>query len=147
MARREAAMHSLQVKRHVRASPEAVYRAWTDRSQLARWFRPAPHLETVVHELDLRTGGAYRIEMKDPDGSNHVAVGEYRELESPTRLAFTWRWEGSPMTDTLVTIELAPKDGGTEIVLTHTLFQSEEQRGKHLEGWTGCLALLEALFS
>ena len=100
-----------------------------------------------MHELDLLTGGAYRIEMKDPDGSNHVAIGEYRELESPTRLAFTWRWEGSPMTDTLVTIELTPKDGGREIVLTHTLFQSEEEREGHLEGWNGCLAQLDTLFS
>jgi uncharacterized protein YndB with AHSA1/START domain len=147
MARADAAMHSLQVRRHVDASPQDVYQAWTDRSQLARWFRPAPHLETVVHELDLRTGGAYRIEMKDPDGSSYVAIGEYREIEPPTRLSFTWRWEGTPATDTLVTIELAPKNGGTEILLTHTLFESEEQRDGHLEGWNGCLAQLDALFS
>lgn len=146
MARPETAMHSLQVKRLVHASPQAVYRAWTDASELARWFRPAPHLETVVHELDLRAGGTYRIEMKDPDGSSYVAIGEYRELEPPERLAFTWRWEGSPATDTLVTVELAPKDGCTEIVLTHTLFQSEEERDGHLEGWTGCFAQLETLF-
>jgi uncharacterized protein YndB with AHSA1/START domain len=144
MATVDAASHSLQVKRHVGASPQQVYRAWTDRAQLARWFAPSPDFEIVVHELDPRTGGSYRIEMRAPDGSSHVAVGEYRELEAPRRLTFTWRWEGSPMADTLVTVELTSKGDGTEVVLTHTLFQSEEQRDQHTEGWTGCLTQLAA---
>jgi uncharacterized protein YndB with AHSA1/START domain len=134
------------VKRHVGASPKQVYHAWTDRSQLARWFAPSPDFEAVVHELDLRAGGGYRIEMKHPDGSSHVAVGEYREIEAPRRLTFTWRWEGSPMADTLVTVELLSKDGGTEVVLTHTLFGSEAERDEHTKGWTGCLTQLAALF-
>ncbi len=48
-------------------------------------------------------------------------------------------------TDTLVTIELLSKDGGTEIVLTHTLFQTEAQRDQHAKGWTGCFARLVPL--
>ena len=51
------------------------------------------------------------------------------------------------MTETLVTIELASKEGGTEIVLTHTLFQSEEQREQHLMGWNGCFSQLATLFA
>ena len=102
MATVEAASHSLQVKRHVKAAPNDVYRAWTDRAQLARWFAPSSDFEVVVHELNPRAGGTYRIEMRAPDGSSHVAVGEYRELEAPRRLTFTWRWEDSPMADTLV---------------------------------------------
>ena len=145
MATVDGASQSLQVKRHIGASPKAVYHAWTDRAQLSRWFAPSPDFDVVVHELDARTGGSYRIEMRAPDGSSHVAVGEYRELEAPRRLTFTWRWEGSPMADTLVTVELTSKGGGTEVVLTHTLFQSEEQRDQHTKGWTGCLAQLAAL--
>jgi uncharacterized protein YndB with AHSA1/START domain len=146
MAHIDTATHSLQVKRHVRASPKQVYRAWTESEQIARWFRPSPDFATVVHRLDLRSGGGYRIEMRHPDGSSHVAVGEYRELESPKRLSFTWRWEGSPMAETLVTVELFSKDDGTEVVLTHTLFQSEPQRDEHTKGWTGCLAQLASLY-
>jgi uncharacterized protein YndB with AHSA1/START domain len=147
MATVDAASHSLQVKRQLGAPPPQVYRAWTEGSHLARWFAPSPDFETVVHELDLRAGGGYRIEMRHPDGSSHVAVGEYRELEAPRRLTFTWRWEGSPMSDTLVTVELLSKDGGTELVLTHTLFQSEALRDEHTKGWTGCLAQLAAHFA
>jgi uncharacterized protein YndB with AHSA1/START domain len=145
MATVDSASHSLQVKRHVHASPTRVYRAWTDEAQLARWFAPSADFETVVHEMDVRSGGTYRIEMRHPDGSSHVAVGEYRELQAPTRLTFTWRWEGAPMADTLVTVEFLSKAGGTEVVLTHTLFQSEDQRDEHTKGWTGCLTRLEAV--
>jgi uncharacterized protein YndB with AHSA1/START domain len=84
--------------------------------------------------------------MRHPDGFSHVAVGEYRELEAHTRITFTWRWEGGPMTETLVTVELVPKDDGTELTLTHTLFQSDSQRDEHTKGWTGCLTQLVALF-
>jgi uncharacterized protein YndB with AHSA1/START domain len=147
MATVDSATHSLQVRRQVSASPKQVYRAWTDKAQIARWFAPSPDFKTIVHELDFRTGGSYRIEMRHPDGSSHVAIGRYREIESPGRLTFTWRWEGSPMADTLVTIELLPKDGGTEVLLTHTLFQTEELRDEHTKGWTGCLAQLGARFA
>jgi uncharacterized protein YndB with AHSA1/START domain len=147
MATVESAVHSLQMKRVVPAAPSKVYRAWTDAAQLARWFAPSPDFETVVHELDPREGGSYRIEMKAPDGSSHVAVGEYRDLEKDARLTFTWRWEGAPMPDTLVTVELLKRGEGTEVVLTHTLFPAEAMRDEHTKGWTGCLAQLEALFT
>lgn len=146
MATVDAGSHSLQVKRLIDAAPEEVYRAWTDRGQLERWFAPSPDFEVAVHDLDPRAGGTYRIEMRAPDGASHVAVGEFRELEAPRRLTFTWRWEGSPMTETLVTVELVSTEGGTEVVLTHTLFRSEEERDRHTDGWTGCLARLGALF-
>jgi uncharacterized protein YndB with AHSA1/START domain len=147
MAQIDTTTHSLQLKRQIPASPKQVYQAWTDRAQLARWFRPSPDFETVVHELDLRAGGSYRIEMRHPNGSTHVAVGEYRELEAPTRLTFTWRWEGTPMVDTLVTVELTSKNDGTELTLTHTLFQSDAERDEHTKGWTGCLTQLDALLA
>ena len=144
MATVDTASHSLQVRRHLVAPPKKVFQAWTDRAHLARWFAPSPDFKIVVHELDVRPGGGYRIEMRHPDGSSHIAVGEYRELDAPRWLTFTWRWEGSPMSDTLVTVELTSKDGGTEVVLTHTLFQSEELRDEHTKGWTGCMAQLAA---
>jgi uncharacterized protein YndB with AHSA1/START domain len=147
MATIDTAMHSLQIKRHLGAPPARVYSAWTEEEDLARWFAPSPDFDTVVHQLDVRAGGKYRIEMKSPDGSSHIAVGEYRELAAPNRLAFTWRWEGSPMTDTLVTVELQANGNGTDLTLTHTLFESEELRDQHTEGWTGCLGRLEPLFA
>lgn len=134
---------SLEVRRTVRASPERVYDAWTTPDALARWFAPSADFTTIVHALDLRVGGQYRIEMRHSSGASHVAVGNYRELVRPVRLSFSWRWEDSPMTDTVVTIELTPVGTSTDLVLRHTDFSTEADRDEHLKGWTGCLARID----
>ena len=46
----------------------------------------------LVH-LDLRVGGKFRIQMKNADGEYFTAVGEFREVEPPERLVYTWDWE------------------------------------------------------
>jgi uncharacterized protein YndB with AHSA1/START domain len=100
----------------------------------------------VVHELDLRVGGADRIEMRDPGGAVHTATGTYRELRAPNRIAFTWRWaERADMKDTLVTIDLTARDGATELVLVHSQFESQDDRDHHEQGWQGCLERLSRL--
>lgn len=145
MATVESAVHSLQVKRLVHAPPSRVYRAWTDPSQVALWFAPSAEFETVVHELDPREGGTYRIEMRHPDGSTHIAIGEYRDMEKDARLTFSWRWEGTPMADTVVTVEFLRRGDSTEVVLTHSQFPSEDQRDEHTKGWTACFSRMKAL--
>ena len=46
----------------------------------------------LVH-MDLRVGGKFRIQMKNPDGEYFTAVGEFREVKAPERLVYTWDWE------------------------------------------------------
>lgn len=136
--------HSLEVRQVVKAAPARVFAAWTRADLLAKWFAPADTFSVVVHAADARVGGRYRIEMVPPQGPSHIAVGEYRELEAPSRLAFTWRWENQPPRDTLVTVEILPHTSGAEVVLRHSLFLSTDDRDQHRDGWTGCLARLEA---
>ena len=84
-----------------------------------------PHWETPTAEVDLRPGGRYRLAMTDTDkNETHVVVGEYKEIQPPERLVYTWAWESktdemSGSEDTLVTVEFAEADGGTEVSLTH----------------------------
>jgi uncharacterized protein YndB with AHSA1/START domain len=42
-----------------------------------------------------------------------------------------------------VTVAFEAKGNETELTLTHERFASAEQRDRHSEGWTGCLARLE----
>ena len=49
-----AAKITLQVKRTYRAPREKVFRAWTDRAELAQWFAPSAEYSTVVPELEKR---------------------------------------------------------------------------------------------
>ncbi len=41
---------------------EMVWRAWTDPRLLQRWY--GPNIETIIHEFDLKPGGAWLNEMK-----------------------------------------------------------------------------------
>ena len=56
-------LHELTITRFIQASPEAVYRAWTER--LGEWWAPKPYTTPVV-ELDLRPGGRGLMVMRPP---------------------------------------------------------------------------------
>ena len=137
----------VQVRRTYAAAPVAVYAAWTDPEALGSWFCPSPDLTVIVHVLDLRVGGRYRIEMRPPTGTSYIVTGTYTTLDAQRRLAFTWAWENAPVDEeTLVTIDLHPASEGTELVLTHSRFASEASRDGHTEGWNASLSRLAAVF-
>lgn len=133
----------VEVRRTYAASPAEVYAAWTNPEALGTWFGPTVDLTTIVHALDLRVGGRYRIEMRPATGETHIVTGTYQELDAPHRLAFTWRWENAAVDEeTLVAIDLRSAGPGTELVLTHSRFASEKSRDGHTAGWEGCLTRL-----
>ena len=135
---------TLQLKRTFAAPRVRVFRAWTDARQFAQWFAPTADYKTIISELDLRVGGKYRLEMHHKGGNVHQLTGTYRLVKPPEKLVFTWHYqkdESGP--DSLVTIEFRDLGGSTEVCLTHEHFQNAEERNKHNEGWTGCLAQLQ----
>ncbi len=131
---------TLQIKRTFRAPRERVFRAWTDRAELAQWFAPSAEYSTVVPELDLRVGGRYRVEMHHKDGNVHRVSGAYQEIKPPEKVVFTWRWDGDTgLEDTVVTIEFLDLGDSTEVTLTHERLPTPEERDKHAHGWNGCM--------
>ena len=136
---------SLRISRTLQHSREKVFEAWTDPKVVARWFAPSDGFRVVVRTLEPRVGGRYAIEMHHPDGGVHTAIGTYRAVERPSKLAFTWSWENDPSRgeETLVTVELLEHGSHTELVLTHERFASEELRERHNQGWVGCLNRLD----
>jgi uncharacterized protein YndB with AHSA1/START domain len=94
--------------------------------------------------LDVRVGGAYRIAMQPPEGELFHLVGEYLEVRSPSRLAYTFRWEPPDPDDqeTVARLELRERAGATEIELTHGPFATEARRELHEAGWTDTFARL-----
>jgi uncharacterized protein YndB with AHSA1/START domain len=138
---------TLQIKRTFRAPRDKVFRAWTDRAELARWFAPSAEYSTVVPELDFRVGGRYRVEMHHKDGSVHRVSGTYQEIRPPEKVVFTWRWDrDSGPEDSLVTIEFQDLGNSTEVTLTHERLPSLEERDKHAHGWNGCMDQLAGIF-
>ena len=145
------ATHSVRVSRVIRADRESLFRAWTDPAELARWWRQQGEGWAFSGaSVDLRVGGAYRLGMTGPDGRNHVAAGEYREVIPPARLVFTWDWAdpANRVGDTLVSVDFIPVGGdSTEVVITHERFVDPARIGRHKEGWTELLQLLDQAIS
>jgi uncharacterized protein YndB with AHSA1/START domain len=137
----------LRVSQSIRATPERLFRAWTDPEQLARWWRmDGPGWTFAGASIDLRVGGEYRIAMTAPDGATHTAIGVYREVDPPTRLAFTWEWEDPAhrVGDTLVVVEIKRTSATTsDVVLTHEGFADASRIPGHEKGWTQLLRLLD----
>jgi uncharacterized protein YndB with AHSA1/START domain len=128
------------IERVLPATPADVFRAWTDPESLSVFMCPGTITSATV-EADVRVGGRFRIVMHDGD-ADVVHTGEYRVVEPPARLVFTWH---SPVTGpggSLVTIALAPDAGGTRLVLTHEQLPSEDIAGRHRRGWTSILEKL-----
>jgi uncharacterized protein YndB with AHSA1/START domain len=123
----------LRLRRTLAFPADRVWHALTDPAALAAWFWPERYATTA--QLDLRVGGRYRI---DGPGAGTAVAGEYVTVEPPHRLTFTWQWDGDAE-ETLVTFELTPHDSGTELVVVHERFTTDEDRDNHAKGWSDCL--------
>jgi uncharacterized protein YndB with AHSA1/START domain len=145
---------TLQVRRTFAASREKVFAAWTEREQLEKWMcRDVPAHTVIHHQQDIRTGGLYRMEIRDPaKGETYWGQGTYREVTPPEKLVFTWAWskdrpDGPTMHpgshETLVTVEFFAQGNSTEVVLTHTGLGTAALRDDHHRGWNGCFDVLE----
>ncbi len=137
---------ALVIRRVYAASPAQVYEAWTD-PQLAQFMCPQGMTVADV-AMDVRVGGAYRIDMRTAENEAYVAYGTYREVVPGRRLSMTWRWqEASPAEEheTLLTVEFNPHPSGSELILTHERLSSDESRANHAHGWTSMLDKLHGL--
>jgi uncharacterized protein YndB with AHSA1/START domain len=106
-------------------------------SELAKWW--GPHgFTTPQIELDLSVGGSYRFTMQPPDGERFHLSGTFLEIDPPSRLAYTFRWEEPTPddTETVVTLSLVPFGGTTDVSLDQGPFATEERLDLHRNGWT-----------
>jgi uncharacterized protein YndB with AHSA1/START domain len=139
---------TLEMKRVLPAAPSVVFAAFGDADRLARWWGPKgfsiPNLE-----FDPRVGATYRIEMQPPEGDRFHLTGEFREVEPPARLAYTFVWEPPDPDDVETRVGLSFRAVGesTEVALTQGSFKTEERRALHRDGWTDAFDKLERLVS
>jgi uncharacterized protein YndB with AHSA1/START domain len=131
----------LVIEREFDAEIDDVFAAWTDPGVMASWFFVEPGSSATV-DADARVGGAFRIVITTPGGSELVTHGIYREVAPPERLQFTWN--SSIASDTVVTIALSDLGGRTHLTLTHEGLPSTELVERHGSGWGEVLQNLQA---
>jgi uncharacterized protein YndB with AHSA1/START domain len=109
----------------IEAKPDEVFPYLTDASLMVRWMGDWA-------DLDAEPGGAFAV---DIDGT--PVRGEYRVVEPPTRVVFSWGVPGNdviPAGSSTVEITLAPDGDGTVVQLVHRDLPPEEV-AKHGVGW------------
>lgn len=139
--------HRLILLRTFDAPRALVFKAWTEPQHLMRWLCPA-EFRVLFAETDLRVGGKWRAGMRSPDGEEFIHRGEYVEIERPSRLVMTHEWERNhlePRALTQLTVELAERDGKTDMIFVQTGLATAESAASHQHGWTGAFDYLAEL--
>ena len=127
----------LQVRRVFEATPEELFDAWFEREQWQAWIGPEG-CQCEVPLLEPKVGGRYRILMHLSDGRDIPVEGEFKTVDRPRSLVFTWGWAlagGS----TLVRLTFKAVEGGTELTLIHEGLPTAEDREGHGKGWNSAL--------
>ena len=131
--------HTLRMERTYEAPAQAVFDAWTSEEVIRRWWHAEHDWETSEASVDLRVGGEVRVVMRDPAKDvDYGGGGIYTEVDPPTRLAFTWIWDGDTRR-TLIEIDFEEVDGTTAVRFTHSGLWDEEAVRAHDEGWGNVL--------
>jgi uncharacterized protein YndB with AHSA1/START domain len=139
---------TLDMKPVLPAARSAVFRAFTDADELAKWWGPDGFTIPSL-EFDPRVGESYRIEMQPPEGERFSLTGEFRVVDPPARLAYTFVWEEPDPDDVENEVDLSFRDLGesTEVAFTQGPFKTEARRALHRDGWTDSFDKLERLVS
>jgi uncharacterized protein YndB with AHSA1/START domain len=139
---------TLEIVRTLPAARARVFAAFSNPDELAKWFGPEGFSVGSL-DSDPRVGGTYRIEMQPPEGDPFYLGGEFREVDPPGRLAFTFVYEDPDPDDVETLVELSFRDRGesTEVVFTQGPFKTEARRELHRDGWTDSFDRLAQVIS
>lgn len=136
----------LTVRREISATAEELFDAFLDAESLGEFMRPGSSKHSDV-KTDARVGGAFEINMHNNDAViRHY--GEYREIDRPRKLVFTWVSVNTNNQESIVTIQFHALPGRkprTEVVLTQALLPDNQVKG-HTGGWTRIVELLDEIY-
>lgn len=121
----------LVVTRLFDAPPNVVFRAWAEAELFRRWWVPAgAGISLLSCEMDVRTGGKYRLEF-GAGGSDSMAFhGKYLDVVPNERIVWT-NDEGEEGAVTTVTFE---DRGGKTLLTFHELYPSREALDEAMAG-------------
>ncbi len=141
----------LILERTFNAPRDLLFRMWTEPKHLAAWWGPKDFTNPVC-EIDLRPGGAIRIDMKGPDGTVYPMTGTFKEIDPPKKLVFTSKAlgpEGKPLLEVLTTCTFAAEGNRTRFKLDAKITKVVGDGAMYLagmeEGWNQSLDRLEQL--
>ncbi|MRR31559.1 hypothetical protein EG834_14810, partial [bacterium] len=98
----EPGTQNVVIKRMFEQPPEVVFKTMTDAAMIPDWWGPREY-RTVIDRYELKEGGIWRFIQRDKDDKTEGFHGVYHEVTNPTRLIYTFEYEGMPGHVALVT--------------------------------------------
>ena len=114
------------------ASPELVFRFFTEPALLERWL-------CVQAEVEAHPGGSYAFNVT----GSHITRGTFLVVEPDRRLVYTWLFgHVEPPLPTTVDVTFSPAGRGTRVRLRHHGFTDQATHDRHAAGWAHYLPRL-----
>ena len=151
---------SLEIVRIFHARSEIVWKAWSERENLMRWWSPQGST-CQEYMIDFRVGGKYLFCVRSPEGEDAWGTGTYIEIVKPERIVFSdsfadaagsivpaarYGIEGEYPLALLVTVTLTQTGAEeTRLRLQHDGFPSGEARDRTRPGWESFFDKLDEL--
>ena len=140
----EMETNTLEVSKTYNVTVETVWNAWTNPEEISRWWLPQGFTEPSVPEVDLRIGGNFKYHMKPAEGDAFYAHGVFKEIIPNELIKSTWQWSNGDQ-ETLLTVKFNEVEDGTQLTVIHELFQDEEQKNMHADGWNSYMSRIERI--
>lgn len=126
----------LVVTRTFDAPARIVFAAWTTPDLFMRWWAPkSMGVPLLSCEMDVRTGGKYRVAFGHDAATASAFYGKYIDVIPDARIVWT-NDEGADGAVTTVTFE---EKGGKTLLVYHELYPSKEALDEAIEGMEGGL--------
>jgi uncharacterized protein YndB with AHSA1/START domain len=140
----QAALKEVSFTRVYDAPCEVVFDAWTDPEQVTQWWGPDQFTIPFV-DMDVRPGGAFRIDMKGPEGTPYSGiypnVGTFEEVVRPSRLVMKegalFPGDDSPGIEARTTVTFEPQGDKTKVTVHSVVLKSKPQYADALSGMEG----------
>ncbi len=119
------------------APAPAVFAAWTQPDLMMQWWAPKSMGAPLrACEMDVRTGGRYRLEFGHDAEDSMAFVGRYLEAAAPHRLVWTNEETGE---GAVTTVTFEDQEGRTRLVF-HERYPTREARDEACAGMEGGMA-------
>jgi uncharacterized protein YndB with AHSA1/START domain len=136
------------VRRDFSHPPARVWRGLTDPDLIRQWMWAYDYPMTRC-DMDLRPGGAFCWAWANADGQSFYFDGTFQEVQAPSHLAHTERFNGDPASGAAITTDLAARGDGTRMTVVMRYADAEVREAAIATGMTDGMdivyAKLEAL--
>ncbi len=130
-----AAANEIVISRLFAAPRAMVWGALADPWQVGQWWGPKGFTTTIL-EMDLRTGGKWRLIMHGPDGTNYPNEMVFTEVIPMERigLELTGCREGAELIHFQQTMTFTDEEGGTRFTV-RIVFATAEDRDQNVRDY------------